>query len=169
MKQKLMIYLVFVLVFASCVFANPLDNVMDPFRNVDFGSFYENASSFIDAFLFLLIFMGLAKFVFSKTYKKSSKPIIVGVGLALTFAAAFFEYQYNVNLGMLGPFAVFLVILSVIFLLFTLFKTTTNDNTLSTAIAILVGYAILRTFEPVYVWMTQVPFMQVFCFPGVLP
>jgi len=165
MKSKLTIYLVVFLAFSSLVLAaNPLELLFEPFQGVGFGDFYQANYAFIDGIIYLLIFLGLARFVFSSLYKdkQSSKAITVGVGLALSFAAVFFELRTGFMLGQLGPFALLVVLLVFLILIFELIKSiSNNDNSLAVSVAVIVGYGLLRSaFLPVYEWLSAVPLVR---------
>ncbi len=162
MKGKAVIYLVLFLAFASFALgANPLDVLFDPIQGVDFGAFYAANYAFVDTIIYLLIFLGLARFVFSSLYKdkQSSKAITIGIGLALTFGAVFFELRTGFNLGLLGPFAALIILIVFLILVFELIKSiSNNDNVLAASIAIVLGYGLLRSaFFPVYAWLAGFP------------
>lgn len=163
MKQKSVVYLAVFLFFAISAAAEPLV-LLDPLQGIDFGSFYQDNYAFIDGIIYLLIFIGLARFAFGRIYGKgsqSSKAVTIGVGLALAFAASFFELQTGFNLGVLGPYAALIILLIMLFLLFELFKSVSEDSTLSAAIAILLGYGLLRTaLSPLWNWIEQTPTLK---------
>lgn len=161
MKGKGLIYLVFLLLFAASVAAQPLTRILDPFQGVDFGTLYQSSYLFIDAIIYLLIFMGLAKFVFTSTYKKHSKPIIIGIGLALTFAMSVFSATTGFNLGSLGNYAALIILFLLIFMIFNVIKTFDADTATSASLGIIIGYSMLRTaFFPLYAWLIQEPLLD---------
>jgi hypothetical protein len=139
-----------------------LNMIFNPFVNVDFGTFYLMYYRFIDAIIYLLFFMGISKMVFQKIYvdketkKDYSKPIVVGLGLALSFAMIVFESTYGFNLGSLSPIAgiVFFLVLSA--LLFNLLKLTFEDSVTAFCVAYLLMYGVLvSVFNFLYLWINQ--------------
>jgi hypothetical protein len=115
--KKLSIYIFLSIILIGTVSAATfsLNTVFYPFKNLNIGVFYLNYSEFIDAVVYLLLFLSLAQLVFTKVYsnnKREGKMIAVAVGLALTFAMTVLEMRTGFYLGNLWP--VSLVIISMI-------------------------------------------------------
>ncbi len=77
---------------------------------------YETYSSWIDFFLFLLIFLGLGQSILGEHFKdaKGGKAVYVGLGIFLSFALLLWEQQTGFSLlKNLGPYAfvIFLLLL----------------------------------------------------------
>lgn len=76
---------------------------------------YESYSSWIDFFLFLLIFLGLGQSILGEHFKaQGGKAVFVGLGIFLAFALLLWEQQTGFSLVKnLGPYAftVFLLLL----------------------------------------------------------
>ncbi len=76
---------------------------------------YESYSSWIDFFLFLIIFLGLGQAVLGEHFKaQGGKAVFVGLGIFLAFALLLWEQQTGFSLVKnLGPYAftVFLLLL----------------------------------------------------------
>jgi len=135
---------------------DPLTTIIDPFREIDFASFYLGAYYFIDGIIYLMIFLGLGMFVFKKYYQQNAKPIVIGVGLALTFAATYFEYLTGFNLGQLYPIAAIIILFIMIFLIYEFMHSFINDVGASASIAMLLGAAMLMSiFTGIYDWLVQ--------------
>ncbi len=92
-------------------------------QRIDFGSFYMRAAGFVDFFVYLLIFLGLAQFTFARLYEgRSGKAVAIGVGTALAIGAVVAESMFGFNLGSLAPIAVILIIILLGIVVFMLFK-----------------------------------------------
>ena len=82
----------------------------------DFESIYQDYGVFIDAVLFLLLFLGVGQSVFKAHFKKGGKLVYTSVGLVLTFSLIWWEQRSGITiLYELGPLAP-MIILLVIFL-----------------------------------------------------
>lgn len=139
-----------------------LDSVLQPFRGTDIGKIYETYSLFIDAVLYLLLFLGLAQMVYVKAYgKKEGKLVAVAIGLALTFAMALMESRTGFRLGNLMPIGAIILIFVLFVLLYNLFQGIFNDAGASFSLAFLIMYAFLMSaFNPLYKWLeTNAPLL----------
>ncbi len=139
-----------------------LDSVLQPFRGTDVGKIYETYSLFIDAVLYLLLFLGLAQMVYVKAYgKKEGKLVAVAIGLALTFAMALMESNTGFRLGSLMPIGAIVLMFVLFILLYNLFNGVFNDAGASFSLAFLIMYAFLMSmFKPLYDWLeTNAPLL----------
>ena len=79
--------------------------------NLNILDFYSQYGSYIDMIIFLMIFLGVAKSVFSKHFQEGGKTIYVGIGIFLSLALLLFEERQGFRLlTEFGPFVVFLII-----------------------------------------------------------
>ena len=98
---------------------NPINQILEPFREIDIASTYQTNYLFIDFVIYLLIFVGLSKFVFSKRFSgNGGKAISVGVGLILSLSMSIFSYTTGFSIGSFGPIAAIILMLLVGMLLF---------------------------------------------------
>ena len=132
-----------------------------PFSGVNIGSLYLQYFYFIDAIVYLILFLGLTQYVFGKVYKsadgkpaREAKIIAVGVGLALTFAMAVFELQTGFNLGRLSWYAALILYILLYFFLFSILKGMFDDVKIAFCISNLIMYGVLySTFYSLYYWI----------------
>ena len=90
----------------------------------NFPSFYEASWPFIDALVFVLIFVGLARAVFEKRFPgRGGKAMIVGVGLSLAIGMVWAEVEYGFSLKSFGPMAAGIVLLLLLTMLFQVGRT----------------------------------------------
>lgn len=117
--QKRQIYLVMLIlvllgVFSSAVYAQGmLDTVLRPLERINIGKAYEDHWYIIDCIMYFIILVGVSQYVFQEQFKGSGgKAIIIGMGVSLSVAAAFFEYKNGFRLlEVFGPIAIIVVVL----------------------------------------------------------
>lgn len=159
MNKKLllgMFAVFFIVLSVQSVYAiDILDSVLKPFRGTDVGKLYDTYSLFIDAILYLLLFLGLAQMVYVKAYgKKEGKIVAIAVALALAFSMAWMESNTGFRLGSLMPIGAIILIFVLFVLLFNLFQGIFNDTGASFSLAFLIMYAFLMSaFKPLYDWL----------------
>ena len=102
------------------------NTLINPFGYLDIAGFYLRYYSFIDAIVYLILFLSLTQIVFIKIYakndqnKKEAKMIAVAVSLALTVSMVVMESYTSFYLGQLGPLALIIFLLVLAVLLFNL-------------------------------------------------
>jgi len=100
--------------FSAGTFKGSIETLIQGFPN-----FYETSWPLVDALVFLLIFVGLARVVFEKRFPgQGGKAMIMGVGLALSLGMVFAEVQYGFSLKTFGPMAAGIVLMLMCFMLF---------------------------------------------------
>jgi len=102
----------------------------------------------IDAIIYLLLFLSLAKLVFLKVYKENKKEstlISVGIGLVLTVSMVLVEMNSHFYLGMLQPLAIIIFLLLIAILLYNLFLGLFGEDnkSISASITYLIIYGLL--------------------------
>ncbi|MGV8171240.1 MAG: hypothetical protein ACP5OA_00930, partial [Candidatus Woesearchaeota archaeon] len=105
---------------------------------------------FIDALIYLVLFLSLAQLVFTKIYsnnKREAKMVAVAIALSLMFAMVVLENMTGFNLGQLAPVAlvIFLSVLAMLLynLLQGLFGSEGKGKTASAALTYLLVYGLL--------------------------
>ncbi|MGV8141055.1 MAG: hypothetical protein ACP5NW_01285 [Candidatus Woesearchaeota archaeon] len=133
MKQKSLTYLLASIFASGIATAAPiyLNRVINPFLNVDIASFYLRNYAFIDAILYLMLFLSIAQMVFLKVYSKSgtfgadsnrkeAKMVAVAVGLILTVSMIVTEVYTGFNLSQLMPIAAVTLLLALAIFLYNM-------------------------------------------------
>jgi hypothetical protein len=136
---------------------NILDMILRPFGQFNVGQIYLQYFSFIDACIYLILFLSLAQFVFKKMYEgREGKMVSLAVGLALAFAMAVFELRTGFNLSKLGPFAALIFFLILVMLLFNVLKGLFNEAKPALCFTILIMYGLLvSAFGVLAKWIEQ--------------
>jgi len=107
--------------------------------------FYESNSGWIDFFIFLIIFLGLSQIVFSQGHfaHQGSKPLSIGISLALSFGLSLWERNTGINLLTFGPFAFLILIILMYYIIFSLLKKMGTEWWVAGAWGYVVVYSLL--------------------------
>jgi hypothetical protein len=166
-KKTFFIFLVSLLVFsglATAVLAQQEGGVFDallgPFGRLD--QVYGKFSFFIDTVIYLIIFLGLSKFVLGKRFGKEGRAVTVGVGVVLALSLALFEARTGFNIASFGPVAALILLALMGYSVWVGIKSLEIegvDNLTMSAIAyLLVYFGILMAVPGAAVWInTRVP------------
>ena len=129
---------------------NIIDNALKPFKDFNIAETYSNYFYLIDFILFLMFFLGVARFALEKKFEgKSGMWIIRIVGIMMALGVSIAEKTYDFNLGKLNPLwlAIFFAIL--IFMLYKLFQGIgISGGKLGTGIIFLVTYWLIYGVSP---------------------
>ena len=136
---------------------NPINQILEPFREIDIASTYQQNYLFIDFVIYMLIFVGLSKFVFSKRFSgNGGKAILVGVGLILSLSMSVFSYTTGFSIGSFGPIAAIILMLLVGMLLFGFIRQIGGSSVNSGIGAFIVTYFLMRSVTPeIYDWVAK--------------
>ena len=123
----LLVSLVMLGLFANVAFAqedNFIERIFEPFGGIDVASTYTNYSTFIDALLYFLFFIGIAQFALSKQFEgKGGKAVIIAFGLALSVGITVWTSSVGFVLGdRLGPIAAAIFMLIFFIFIIKIFK-----------------------------------------------
>ena len=97
--------------FVSAAENNFLNDIFEPFAGIDVAATYDNYWQFIDAFLYFLLFIGVAQFTLSKQFQGTGgKAVVIAMGIALSVALTLWTSKIGFKLGeRLGPIAGFIL------------------------------------------------------------
>ncbi len=141
---------------------NPIDTLLEPFQGIDIATTYQSHGVLIDFVIYVVIFTGLTRFVFSKRFPdRGGRAITIGVAIALSAGMAVFSSQTGFRLGNLGSIAAILLLALFGVLIFALVKHLGGHTANSGIIAFLAAYMITRAaFPEVYEWAAQAQFAR---------
>jgi len=133
---------------------NPLNQILEPFRGIDIAATYKDYYLFIDFIIYLVIFTGLAQFVFSKKFSdRGGKAISIGIAITLSFGMSVFSATTGFRLANFGPVAVGIIVILVGMLIFSLIKQIGGNTASSGIISFIITYFLIRSATPeLYEW-----------------
>jgi len=149
--------------------ASVLDNILRPFSGDAVGALYLEYYAFIDAVVYMLLFMSLTQMIYGKIYKstdgkpmRESKLIAVAVGLAMTFGMMVLEVNSGFNLGSLAPLAaiIFFLVFGILLYFFLEGVFAAAGNARAKALAFCITYLIMyglliSAFSETFSWIEQ--------------
>jgi len=155
--SRIVLFFLLLALAAGSVSAGLLEDAFAPLRDLDVASFYASYSSVIDAIIYCIIFVGLAQVTLGRRFGKTrgSKAIVIGVGLALTFALVVMEQAMDFSLAQFGPYAAAIFVILAASVLFYLLKTLGVDNIGSFTTSYVVVYFLLRAVVPSFFYYLQ--------------
>ena len=132
-------------------------HAFSPLRYIDIQATYHAYSQVIDFFIYLLIFIGLAMFVFEQRFPgRAGKFLIVGIGTALAISLSVTEQRLGFNLQSFGPVAGIMVLFLVGLILFNLIHRQNVGTINSAVIVLLMVYIGMGAFMPSFLdWVDQ--------------
>ncbi|HYD03843.1 MAG TPA: hypothetical protein VEC16_06125, partial [Alphaproteobacteria bacterium] len=141
-----------------------LNGILNPFSSINIAAFYLRYYAFIDAIIYLILFLGVAQIAFLKIYKDSKregKAIAVAIALCLTISMVVLEMNTGFYLGQLQPIALIVFLLIISTLLFNMFQGLFEKKAVSGAITYLIIYGLLTVpFGALNEWInTNAPFL----------
>jgi len=140
--------------------ANPINQLLKPFEDMDIASAYQQHYLLIDFVIYVLIFVGLSRFVFARKFPgRSGKAISIGMGVALSIGLSVFSYTSGFSLARFGPLAAIFLLILTAFMIVGLIKQFGGNSTTSGIIAFIVTYFITRAaFPEIYEWTQKTAF-----------
>jgi len=171
MNKKLLVYMLLLISLSGLVSAAfSLNGILNPFNGNTIATFYLSYYAFIDALVYLILFLSLSQIAFLKIYsknnalgpgnnRKESKMIAVAVSIALTVSMTVLEMNTGFNLGQLYPIALVIFLLVLAILLYNLMLglfTGPKGKNISAALTYLIIYGLLIVpFGTLYRWIEQ--------------
>ncbi|MGV8171578.1 MAG: hypothetical protein ACP5OA_02685 [Candidatus Woesearchaeota archaeon] len=160
--------LVFLMFIPLVLGANVLDEVLAPFKGIDIAKTYSIYFPIIDAILYFVLFIGIAKMALGERFKGSnSVPTMIGVILAIGMAV--FESQAKFNLGMLAPFAALIFFLILGMGIYSYTKSVSQNKILPFALGMATMMTLINWLAPsIKTWITKMPFLSTIWNVGIL-
>jgi len=133
--------------------ADLLGPIFQNFKGTNLGQTYINYAPFIDAIIYIWLFISVAK---GALKDKLSNQVAVALGLILGIAMCVFELTSKFNIGKLGPFAAIILFLIIGMFLFNLMKGFTGNTWAAVSVAFLIIYSLANWIAPSLItWMQQ--------------
>ena len=125
---------------------NILDQVVDPFKGVDFAAFYLQNSAFVDGAIYLTFFIGLCVAIGDNVplfKNRKLVPIVVGIIFGLSLAVTGKVMNFKL-INDVGPFGILIVILVFGAFAYIGMKKWGANGYVAASVAILILFALLR-------------------------
>ncbi len=134
-----------------------LFDALSPLANLPIADIYGQYSAVIDFFLYLIIFLGVARWTFEDRFKGvGGRAIIIGIGTSLALSLALAESWLGFSLRSLGLIAGLILVSLVGFLLFSLVHRAGAGLLTSVLLSAVVTYAGIGALAPVLlVWVND--------------
>ena len=128
---------------------NSLDTLFHPLQALDISSFYNVYHYWIDFFIFLCLFISIARLTLGQKFGgREGKALSVVVGLALALSLSLMEYKTGFSVKSFGQIAAGILILMVGMVLFYLIKAIGAGNTGAGSFAFVITYFLIRATLP---------------------
>jgi len=133
-------------VFAS---TNPLNDLFHPLQYLNISSFYDLYHFWVDFFIFLCLFISVAKFTIGRRFGgREGKVLSVVVGLVLALSLSLLEYKVGFSIKSFGPIAAAFLILLMAIVIYNLIKAIGAGNTGAGSFAFVITYFLIRATLP---------------------
>jgi uncharacterized membrane protein YjfL (UPF0719 family) len=129
------------------------DNVFDiafqPLQSLDISSFYNLYHYWVDFFIFVCLFVSIAKFTLGRRFQgREGNALSVVIGLALALALSLLEYKTGLSIKSFGSMAAGILLLVFGMVLFYLIKAVGAGNVGAGSFAFVITYFLLRATLP---------------------
>ena len=148
------IFIAFLVVTPFVFGADFLDPIFQSFRGTNLGQTYVNYAPFIDAIIYIWLFIAIAK---KAMPEKMGGQVATALGIMLGISMCVFELTSKFNIGKLGPFAAIILFLVIGMFLYNLMKGFTGNTWAAMSVAFLIIYSVAKWIVPsLFDWMGQV-------------
>jgi ABC-type multidrug transport system fused ATPase/permease subunit len=115
-------------------------------------NWYENNSSLVDFFIFLVIFLGLGRTIFGEHFKGAGgKGVYVGIGIFLALSLLIWEQKSGFSLvGNFGIWALLIFILVIIFYIYKLIHQVTGSSLFAISLAYILLYIFFLVLDNLF-------------------
>lgn len=156
MKWETIVLLIFVLMFLISIktppilaSGNTLYSPLSAFQNLDLARLYDLYHSWVDFFIFLSLFVSVAKLTIGRRFEgREGKILSVVVGLVLSMALTLMEARMDFSLRSFGPIAAGILIFLVGLVIFYLVKSVNAGYSAAGAISFIITYFLIRATVP---------------------
>jgi len=140
--------------YASSAFLNDL---FHPFQYLDISSFYNAYHYWVDFFIFLCLFVSVAKLTLGRRFEgKEGRVLSMVVGLILALSLSLAEYRFGFSIKSFGSIAAAILIFLVGLVIFYLIKSVGAGSTASGSLAFIIAYLLVRAAVPEFFsWLEE--------------
>jgi hypothetical protein len=136
---------------------NPLDNLLHPFQSLEIPNFYDLNHSWIDFFIFLCLFVSVAKLTIGRRFQgRDGRILSVVVGLVLSLSLSLAEMKMGFSIGSFGPIAAAIVIFLMGLVIFYLIRSVGAGFGPAGSLAFIITYFLIRATAPnFFLWIEE--------------
>jgi len=150
---------IILMAFAKPVLAssNPLDTLFSPLQNLDIANFYSLNHSWIDFFIFLCLFVSVAKLTIGRRFQgREGRILSAVVGLVLALSLSLAEMKMGFSIGSFGPIAAAIVIFLMGLVIFYLIRSVGAGFGPAGSLAFIITYFLIRATAPnFFLWIEE--------------
>ena len=134
-----------------------METLVSPFRAVDLVQFYDANHAWVDFFIFLFIFIPIARFTVGRRFEgREGKLLSAAVGVVLALSLALMERSIGFSVQSFGPIAAAIIVLLVGLVLFYLVKSFGAGIQAAGSISLILTYFLLRATVPnFFLWLAE--------------
>jgi hypothetical protein len=134
-----------------------LETLVSPFRAVDLVPFYDANHAWVDFFIFLFIFIPIARFTVGRRFEGRQGTLLsAAIGVVLALSLALMERSIGFSVQSFGPIAAAIIVLLVGLVLFYLVKSFGAGIQAAGSIALILTYFLLRATVPnFFLWLAN--------------
>jgi hypothetical protein len=133
------------------------DILFHPLQNLDLAHFYDLNHSWVDFFIFLILFSSVAKLTIGRRFEGREGRILAGViGLILALSLTLMEMRVDFSLRSFGAIAAGILIFLVGLVIFYLIKSVNAGYSAAGAISFIITYFLIRATVPnFFLWIEE--------------
>jgi hypothetical protein len=154
-KFVLFISVLFFLALAAQVYAqqsNFLNDIFDPFKGIDVPATYDRYQPFIDAFLYFVFFISVAKVTLSKRFQgPGGNALVVSIGLILAIAMSWWASSIGFNLKSFGIIAAAIFVGVIFFSIFAFIRHQGGNVAAASALGYVLVFLLMMGIMPEFI------------------
>lgn len=136
---------------------NPLETLFRPLQSLDISNFYSLNHFWVDFFIFLSLFVSVAKLTLGRRFEgREGRILSVVVGLVLALSLSLMEMKTDFSIRSLGPIAAAILVFLMALVIFYLVKSVGAGSAASGSIALITTYFLVRATVPnFFLWLEE--------------
>ena len=134
-----------------------LDTLFSPLRDLNIASFYASNHYWVDFFIFLFIFIPVAKLTVGRRFGgREGRVLSLAIGLVLALSLALMERRIGFSVQSFGPIAAAILIFLVGLVVFYIARAFGSGSVAAGSIALVITYFLVRATVPnFFLWLAH--------------
>ncbi len=150
---------IFVIIMGTPALAssNPLDILFSPLQNLDMANFYGLNHSWIDFFIFLCLFVSVARLTIGRRFQgREGRVLSVAIGLVLALSLSLMEIKMGFSISSFGPIAAAIIVFLMGLVIFYLIRSVGAGFGAAGALSFIITYFLIRATVPnFFLWIEE--------------